>query len=268
MKYPRSRLALLVLVLLVGCFGSLRKPIPSLYYHAPSHEGSDTLLVMLPGILDQMDDFARAGFISELQSHAILADVISVDSHAGYYFAGQLIKRLHNDVILPARQQGYRHIWLIGVSLGGMGSLLYAREHPEQVEGIVLIAPFLGRGSQLKQLRTEGLCSWLDSPEPPLEIDRLAREVWQWASTRDASRHPALYLAYARQDRYAADQQLFARLGSPTLVIIQDGTHDWGTWQQLWRALLHGPLGLSLGNHESLPPPLPATRGSGRRVLE
>lgn len=268
MKHTRSRLVLLVLVLLAGCFGPLRKPMPSLYYHAPPQGGSDTLLVMLPGILDQMDDFARAGFISELQAHAIPTDVISVDSHAGYYFAGQLIERLHNDVILPARRQGYRHIWLIGISLGGMGSLLYAREHPEQVEGIVLIAPFLGRDSQLKQLHAEGLRSWLDSPEPPLEIDRLTREVWQWAATRDASRRPALYLAYARQDRYAADQQLFARLGTPTLVITQDGTHDWGTWQQLWRALLQSPLGPALGNQESLPPHLPATRGSRRHASE
>ncbi|RXZ43863.1 alpha/beta fold hydrolase [Crenobacter cavernae] len=260
---PLARLAPLLFAILVlsGCYGRLQRPIPSSHYSGQAAERSDTLLVMLPGISDRMGDFDREGFIGALRHHAIQADVISVASHAGYYFSGELVERLHDDIVLPARSQGYRNIWLVGISLGGMGCMLYAREHPQQLSGIVLIAPFLGRDDQLQALRELGLQDWLASPPPLLSIDRGSREAWQWIAYRAGSAQPALYLAYGRQDRYAADYRLLARIGTPTLVIDRDGEHDWATWRHLWRSLLQGPLGQVLGSQQASPPVLtPGTR--------
>ncbi|MDN0074394.1 alpha/beta fold hydrolase [Crenobacter sp. SG2303] len=253
MQLSRLFPVLFLLVILGGCYGRLQRPIPSSYYGGQPAQRSDTLLVMLPGINDQREDFAREGFIAELRRRAIRADVVSVASHAGYYFSGELVERLHQDIILPARREGYRSIWLIGISLGGMGCMLYADEHPEQLSGVVLIAPFLGRDTELQDLRKQGLQRWLASPTPWLAIDRRSREAWQWVAHRSDNAEPAFYLAYGRQDRYAAGQQLLAQLGTPTYLIDLDGAHDWPTWQLLWSDLLQGPLGAALAGRK-VPP--------------
>jgi pimeloyl-ACP methyl ester carboxylesterase len=39
---------------------------------------------------------------------------------------------------------GYGHVRAAGISLGGFGALLYASRYPEEVTGILAVAPFLG----------------------------------------------------------------------------------------------------------------------------
>ena len=78
------------------------------------------------------------------RDRSIDADLVAVRAHWGYYEKHIVVERLHQDVILPARAKGYRHIWFVGISLGGWGSLQYVRQHAKEIEGMLLLAPFLG----------------------------------------------------------------------------------------------------------------------------
>ena len=76
-------------------------------------------------------------------------------------------------MIDPARREGKDNIWLVGFSMGGLGSLLYLREHPEYIEGVCLIAPFLGDEEIIEEIQAAGgvrSCAsapraWCSSPE-------------------------------------------------------------------------------------------------------
>ena len=57
---------------------------------------------------------------------------------------GTFLERLATDVIAPAKARGYDEIWMMGPSMGGFGSLFYARAHTTDITGVLSIAPFLG----------------------------------------------------------------------------------------------------------------------------
>ena len=95
---------------------------------------------MLPGINDVADSFVRADFMALLAGHTGGVDVIAANTHADQYLEGSLVACLADEVVGPARARGYRRIWFLGVSLGAMGCLLFAREHPDLLEGVILVA--------------------------------------------------------------------------------------------------------------------------------
>ena len=120
-------------------------PMPTLQDRQSSATRAKRLIVMLPGIYDKASEFVSEGFVADLRERGIDADVLMPEAHYGYYEARDVDVRLEEDVFAPARTQGYKEIWIVGVSLGGLGSLLYSAEHPETVKGILLIAPFPGQ---------------------------------------------------------------------------------------------------------------------------
>src|SRR5690625_6784033 len=76
-----------------------------------------------------MESFPNHGFVATGSELDI--DMLAADAHFGYYRERTFVQRLHEDIILPARQQGYQHIWLLGLSMGGFGAVLYCNEHPQ-----------------------------------------------------------------------------------------------------------------------------------------
>ena len=54
------------------------------------------------------------------------------------YDAGIRRRGPHDEV--DARARGYQQVWLIGMSLGGIGTLYYARAHTAEVTGILALA--------------------------------------------------------------------------------------------------------------------------------
>ena len=111
-------------------------PIPAIYHDATSSDAC-TLLVYLPGNGDSPDAFAYNGLIISLRSQGLDATVVGVDAHLGYYSNNSLVARLKEDVIEPAKNRGFRNIWLVGNSLGGVGSLMYVKEYPNDIAGVV-----------------------------------------------------------------------------------------------------------------------------------
>jgi pimeloyl-ACP methyl ester carboxylesterase len=173
--------------------------------------------------------------------------MVAVDAHLGYYYKRTIVDRLRQDVIAPARKR-YDRIWLAGISLGGTGSLLYAAEHPEDVDGLVLLAPFLGEDKVIAEVEAAGGLQGWKTPEP-LAADDFQRRLWFWlqGATRPPARIP-IYLGWGRDDSFARANGLLARELPPDHVFTASGGHDWKAWTALWTDFVHtGALGRNSG---------------------
>jgi pimeloyl-ACP methyl ester carboxylesterase len=230
-------------LLAAGCF-SLRPavaPMPTLTL-APDPAGEpDCLILLLPGRGDAPDDFAAAGFAEVAANQGIHAEVVAVDSHMGYFRDESVLERLAADVIAPARARGVDEIWWVGISLGGLASLLVLDEHPEDVDGVVLLSPFLGEGPAVERLVAHGdLASWLPDPALTAGPDDLWRRLWLvlQRETSDPSDGPPLYLGFGDRDRYAEAHRVLAAALPEARVRVVPGGHDWDAWSLLWTEMV------------------------------
>src|SRR5687768_11003253 len=97
---------------------------------------TDGIAVMMPGLGNRPEDFERHGIVETVLDHTRLTPV-APNAHFGYYRTQQLLPRLRRDVLHQAAARGYEQVWLVGVSLGGMGSLVMAGHHPERIAGVI-----------------------------------------------------------------------------------------------------------------------------------
>ena len=209
---------------------------------ASSDGRSETLLVFLPGAYLQPEEFEREGFVNAVRERDLAADVMLVDADVSYFYDQTFIEHLQSDVLSPARASGYKTIWLVGISIGGFGALIHELAKPGTVDGIVALAPYLGRrpvGAEIQ--KAGGLRSWT-APEGPPPDDELDRKLWPWlqqyANPKPAGHLPPLYLGYGLADRFAANHRLLADALPAGRVFTTEGGHDWPQWSQLWRRVL------------------------------
>jgi pimeloyl-ACP methyl ester carboxylesterase len=199
-----------------------------------------TLLVMLPGASSLPEEFLREGFVRALRERHLAVDVLLVDAHPGYYKDRTVLERLQADVIAPARAKGYRKIWLVGVSLGGLGALIQARAQPADADGLMLLAPYLGERRVTDAVQADGgLKAWRGAAPDPVPDD-LDLRLWQWLqayATEPAQRLP-LVLGYALGDRLAPANRLLADSLPADRVFTTAGGHDWPEWRLLWKQML------------------------------
>jgi len=191
------------------------------------------LLVLLPGAHMAPQELEEQGFVAAVRQRKLAVDVAVPDAHMGYVYDGSMLGRLHDDVIAPARAQGYRRIWLAGISLGGFVAMGYAARHPGAIEGLVTLAPYLGRRPLVQAIADAGgPAAWRQTAQPRDASD-FDHELWMGLSARPASA-PPLYLGYGREDRFAEGHALLAGLLPPSQVTTAPGGHDWAPWRQLW----------------------------------
>jgi pimeloyl-ACP methyl ester carboxylesterase len=210
---------------------------------ASQNSRSDTLLVFLPGAFLRAEEFEREGFVSAVRERDLAADVLLVHADVSYYYDQTFIERLHTCVLQPQRERGYRSIWLVGISIGGFGALIHELARPGCVDGIVALAPYLGRrplGAEIH--KAGGLRAWKapDGPPPDEEVDR---KLWPWlqqyADAKKAARTlPPLYLGFGLADRFASNHRLLAEALPSDRVFTTEGGHDWPQWSQLWNKVL------------------------------
>jgi pimeloyl-ACP methyl ester carboxylesterase len=229
----------LLAIVLSGCY-QVREatvPVPAIYHDATSSDAC-TLLVYLPGNGDNPDAFAYNGLIMSLRSQGLDATVVGVDAHLGYYLNNTLVARLKEDVVEPAKKKGFRNIWLVGNSLGGVGSLMYVKDHAKDISGVVLLGPFVGNDAIIDEIRLEGgMQKW--DPGAVSETDWQRRQlVWLKEYGRAGHSTPSLFLGYGTGDRYASGQKLLAGMLPPERVVAIDGGHDWHTWSAAWKQLV------------------------------
>jgi hypothetical protein len=193
---------------------------------------SPVLVVMLPGAYSVPQDFIDQGFITALRAKGFAVDVALADAHLGYVENGTLLLRLHDDVIVPAQRQGYQRIWLVGISLGGLASLGLLMRQAEAIEGVLAIAPYVGRPALLQQVAAAGGAKQFANASRT--DDDLEAELWRWLGRADAALLSKLYLYTGSDDRLIKGQRWVEALLEADHVLELPGGHDWPVWKALW----------------------------------
>jgi hypothetical protein len=247
-------LVALISVALAACASQRAVTIPMAVISEPANcaQPVDTLLVMLPGAYSRPEDFIREGFVAAVRERGVAADVLMVDAHLGYYKDKSIVRRLKLDIVAPALEQGYRHVWVLGISIGAFGAMILpALDSQESTagevsaspfEGIVALGPYLGQPRVSDEINAQGgLRSW-QAPPGRLDPDDIDNILWRWLQEStvgvSGSTHPALYLGYGRDDRFAFGDRLLAAALPADRVDTVPGGHDWAPWLALWQRVL------------------------------
>ncbi|PKO89601.1 MAG: hypothetical protein CVU18_03590 [Betaproteobacteria bacterium HGW-Betaproteobacteria-12] len=192
------------------------------------------LLVLLPGAYMTPEDFVAAGFFAAVAQRQLPLDVTAVAFDLETISAGQALPALQQDILEPARGQGYRRIRLGGISLGGLLSLCHVADHPGCVDGLCLLAPYPGSRLTTNAIdRAGGLEAWM--PEAG-QLDDPEFRMWRWLQQPPAE-FP-VFVGYGREDRFAAGMRRIAERFPETDRLAVAGGHDWPAWQLLWEHFL------------------------------
>lgn len=221
-------------------------PMAHTLARTPGPAPARCLMVLLPGAGDHIRSFSDERFVQAIRDTGLSIDIASAEATMGYYFRGVLAERLEHDVLAPNRG-GHEQVWILGISMGGFGSLHYAQQHP--VDGVIALAPWLGDrkiGSEI--LRAGGLARWTPDPPAPLTKKNFQRQLWSWLHARTApgaqgptATGPTILLGYGDDDRLAAQDQILADALPKDQYFHTPGGHDWPVWRALLRSALQHP---------------------------
>jgi pimeloyl-ACP methyl ester carboxylesterase len=220
-------------LLLAGCVAAPTVPIASLSYQSDSTKRQRNLLVLLRGIGADNSIFDEEGIIDEIHNRQLPFDIIAPDTHFGYYQSKTIEDRLKYDIIDPARHQGYEQIWLAGFSMGGLGSLLYVRRYPNDIDGVLLSSPFLGRSSIHREIQAAGgVAAWSATSDDPQDWERM---LWSWIKNHDPTTTPPIWLGYGDSDILTADgPPLLATVLPIERVFTVPGNHTAATFKAIF----------------------------------
>jgi pimeloyl-ACP methyl ester carboxylesterase len=225
---------------LSGCASWLPAPVPMKAIEYPSSAApARCLMVFLPGLGDTGERFEQRGFVSDVHAQHMSIDMVATDASLGYYAKGILTERLFNDVVKPRARRGYEQVWLVGMSMGGLGTLLYSRQRPVgEVYGVLALSPYLGEQAISDEVRSAGgLHDWqAPAPVATMNASNYTSELWRWLQAVSAGREPGpqLYVGYGLQERLAqVDMLLGDDLPSERAFTVAGG-HHWDTWQTLF----------------------------------
>jgi pimeloyl-ACP methyl ester carboxylesterase len=191
-------------------------------------------MVWLPGAYHGARDFLAAGFAEAVRTRRLDLDLTFVDLEMEHVGDRSALPRLRSDIVLPARAAGVS-IWLGGISLGGLFALNYAASYPDEIDGMCLLAPYLGnRMLTAEIIQAPGLSVW--QPGELAETDE-ERRIWRYIKNRRADARP-LYLGFGQGDRFSRAHQLLAAALPADSVDVIAGGHEWPTWTRLWENFL------------------------------
>jgi pimeloyl-ACP methyl ester carboxylesterase len=191
-------------------------------------------MVWLPGAYQTAQDFLAAGFAEAARRRQAVLDLVFVDMEFASLGDRAALRLLRADIVQPARAAGVA-IWLGGISLGGLVALDYAASYPGEIDGLCLLAPYLGNRILITEIaRAPGLKAW-----QPGELAETCEErrIWRYIKSRGTDSRP-LYLGFGRQDRFSAAHELLAATLPADSVDVIDGGHEWPTWVRLWENFL------------------------------
>lgn len=236
MRLIRWSLFLLAASAVLACMprGRPDRPIPTALL--PSEQRSERLVVVLPGRRDRLESMRRSGVGEAIQRAWPGTDVLFAELSMPYYLNRTATRRLHEEVLMPARRRAYTEIWLVGASLGGMGAILYDRDYPGQVDGMVLLAPYLGERPIHDEIRAAGgLAGWDPGAHRQSGPDAWQRELWQHLKTwsREPGRTRSAWLAYGDGDYLRDSMPLLEPVLPAAQVLVVPGKHAWSTWAPL-----------------------------------
>jgi pimeloyl-ACP methyl ester carboxylesterase len=199
-----------------------------------------TRVLLLPAAYCTPEDFLREGFARAARERHLPVDLVFVELKLQHLTDRTILRRLRHEIVLPARASGCRSIWLGGISLGGFIAMAYAARFTREVDGLCLLAPYLGNHIVVGEIeRARGLDGWTPGH---LAEDDDERRIWQFikeqrdrTSPRPA---PELHLGFGSEDRFADSHRLLAAALEPDSVDVVPGGHEWPAWRQLWENFL------------------------------
>jgi pimeloyl-ACP methyl ester carboxylesterase len=195
-----------------------------------------TRVLLLPAAYTTPDDFLREGFVKAARDRALPVDLVFVELKVQHLTDRTILRRLRHEVVLPARALGCRSIWLGGISIGGFVALAYAERYPEEIDGLCLLAPYLGNHIVTGEIeRANGVHEWTPGE---LAADDDERRIWRFIKEHRARPSP-LHLGFGRDDRFADSHRMMASALAPECVDVVPGGHEWPVWRQLWENFLN-----------------------------
>jgi pimeloyl-ACP methyl ester carboxylesterase len=205
--------------------------------------GADaTRIVLLPGAYHTLADFVGAGFDQALRDRGLAAELILAAPELAHLGDRDWLARLRAEVIAPARARARGALWLGGISLGGFMALRFAAEADDGIDGLCLLAPYLG--SRIVAAEVAAHASLADWQPAALAEDDDDRRIWGLVQRLGSAGAPRVFLGYGREDRFADTQQLLARALPAASTRVIPGGHDWPVWRALWDNFLD-----QLGSH-------------------
>jgi pimeloyl-ACP methyl ester carboxylesterase len=236
-KFLKGFASILAFSIFLSC--STNTPLKTLYYKTEENVSQKNMIIFLRGRGGSHEDFASEGLINDVKTRNLPYDMAAPNAHFGYYFGETLVPRLKADIIEPARAKGYETFWLVGFSMGGLGALMYTRQHPEDVEGVCVISPFLGYDKFIREIADAGgVHHWEPGKYDP--NNDWQRMLWHWLKQGASSEHlfSRLYLGYGTEDSFAAAHGLLGALLPRDHVFTTSGGHTPKTMKKLWRIFL------------------------------
>jgi pimeloyl-ACP methyl ester carboxylesterase len=196
-------------------------------------------VLLLPAAYTAPDDFVREGFVGAARERQAPVDLVFAELKLQHLTDRTVLRRLRHEVVLPARALGCGSIWIGGISLGGFIALAYAERYPDEVDGVCLLAPYLGNHIVTGEIeRANGIAGWRPGE---LAEDDDERRIWRFIKTLHTRRLP-LHLGFGRDDRFADSHRLMASALPPESVDVVPGGHDWAAWRTLWANFLDARL--------------------------
>jgi hypothetical protein len=197
-------------------------------------QGSESLLLMLPGALMTPQHMVRAGLFDELEQRRLALDLVAPDLHAEGADNRLALRRLEDEWLAPARSK-YRHIWLGGISRGGQLALSYWAGQVGSVNGLCLLAPYAGgRLTSNAIVRAGGLARWT---APDAQLSDPDVRLWKWLQSPPPA--PPMFMGYGDEDRFADGMGLLAQHLPLERCEVVPGHHDWSAWLPLWHRFLN-----------------------------
>jgi len=194
-------------------------------------------IALLPGAGDSPQDFVREGFAEAVRARALAIDLEFVAPDLKHLLDRSVLESLQREVVAPARAAGCGFLWLGGVSLGAYIALAYAQRRPADLNGLCLLAPYLGNRMITSEIATAGgVKSWCPGT---IRNDDEERRIWSFIKALPAP-GVTIGLGIGGQDRFRQGQGLLADALPAQAVNVVDGGHEWPVWRQLWELFLDG----------------------------
>lgn len=206
---------------------------------------SDSLIILLPGIYDTAETFKDEQFFTIAREAGIKAEMVAANIHVWHLVQDKMIERIEKDIFRYIKNKGYKNVWFVGVSLGGLNSLLFYQKHIKDVCGVVVVSPYIADKKLIKELKQAGgIKNWQPKPAGNKKIiEKKLQFLWKWFQQQDIKNNlNQVFLGYGKQDRYIEAIKLFENILDMKNVAKVEGKHDWDTAQKIWQKLLASRL--------------------------
>ena len=151
-------------------------------------EKVDSVIIFLPGLLDTAKTFKDEQFFSAARKVGVKADMVAASINIRHLIEKVMVERIEKDIFRHLKNEGYKNIWLVGMSLGGLNTLLFYQKYAKDICGVVAVAPYIADEGLTKELQQAGsLNKWLPkSAKNKKVVKQKLQLLWEWLQQQAA----------------------------------------------------------------------------------